>query len=800
MLISLNWLKEYVDFDVPVNELAHALTMLGIEIESISCPGKDITNVVVGKIESIEPHPDADKIVVCKTDVGEEESAQIICGAKNMKVGDKVPTAKVGSTLPGGFKITKRKMRGIVSHGMMCSPDELGVGDGNSSGLMILDPELPIGEDVVPLLGLDDTIFEIEVTPNRGDWSSMIGVAREVAALLGKELKLPEVSITESETPASDAASVTIKNPDLCPRYIGRVLTDVKVGPSPAWMVQRLISAGQRPINNVVDITNFVLLETGHPLHAFDLENLKGHSIIVRNANDGESMTTLDDQERKLQPEMLVIADAEKPVALAGVMGGQNSEVGETTTSLLLESAYFEPTSIRKTARALNLQTESSARFQRGADPEMAEFAINRAASLIQTLAGAKVSQGLLDEYPKPLKQNDIQLRFDRSNLLLGANIDADFQMKALVSLGFELLESDETSCTVRTPTWRHDASLEADLIEEVARLYGYENIESHVPMLHQSEEVFAPDDTSLRNLRHFLVGQGLTEFMSWTFTSDDAIEKTGLDEIHSEFVKLLNPLSEQQAGMRPSILPAMLAAVSRNLRHGMTDVHAFELGPVYAPDENADTLSQQSENIVIALTGRAEPGHWSVNSRETDFYDIKGYAEEILHHLGVKFAIEEGLYAPLQADTSASIKVGKSTIGYFGQLCKAVMLAHEIEQPVFVLELTLDGLLTQEGSETQFQPIAKFPPSLRDIAVLVDAATPSAELVEAAQKAGTKLLKSVEIFDIYTGKQIPEDKKSVAIGLVFQSDERTLTEKDTQKAYDRILKRFEKDFQAQLR
>ncbi|MFA6240661.1 MAG: phenylalanine--tRNA ligase subunit beta [Candidatus Hydrogenedentales bacterium] len=402
MNVSLNWLKEFVDITRSPDELAQDLTMLGLEIEAIERPGEGISNVFVGHILEIRKHPDADKLVVCKTDVGQGEPLQIICGATNMKEGDLVPTAVVGATLPGDFKITRRKMRGLESFGMMCSARELGMGK-DHEGLLILPADFPIGQDVLPLLGLDDVVYEIEVTPNRGDWASMIGVARELAALYGSPLRIPNITLNESGEEARTLSSVTIDNPELCARYIGRVLTDVKIGPSPQWLAQRLTNAGQRPINNVVDITNLVLLETGHPLHAFDYDKLLVNKIVIRCAKQGETLKTIDEQIRPLDPAMLVIADAQNPVAVAGVMGGFDSEVSSGTTRIFLESAFFDPSSVRKTSRKLGMHTEASARFQRGADPEMARYAVDRAAALMQELAGATVSRGVIDEYPKPL-------------------------------------------------------------------------------------------------------------------------------------------------------------------------------------------------------------------------------------------------------------------------------------------------------------------------------------------------------------------------------------------------------------
>lgn len=798
MRVSLNWLKEYVDIPVGPDELAEKMTMLGLEIEAIERPGAEIKDVYVGQILSIEQHPDADKLVVCKTDIGKGEPLQIVCGAKNMKVGDKVPTAIVGATLPGGFEIGRRKMRGIESAGMMCSARELGMGE-DHSGLLILDPDMPIGDNALPHLGLDDVIFEIEVTPNRGDWACMIGVARELAALFGTTYRIPEVKLTESAPSAASMSSVTIENDDLCPRYIGRVLTDVKIGPSPTWMANRLIAAGQRPINNVVDITNFVLLETGHPLHAFDYDLLKENRIVVRTAKPGEKIVTIDGDVRDLSPDMLVIADAESPVAVAGVMGGKESEVGDTAPRIFLESAYFKPSSIRRTARSLGMQTEASAHFQRGADPEMALYAINRAAQLMQDLAGAKVCEGLLDEYPNKLPTKQITMRYDRANLLLGTTVSAETQALCLKNLGFGVVSEEKCSITVSVPSWRHDCSQEADLIEEVARLYGYDRIETALPKVRPVDYVLAPDDERVRVLRRFLVGQGLTEFMNWTFSCPEDVKNCGLDDSYQNMVALQNPLSERQATMRSSLIPGMIAAVSRNVRHGVTNVMCFELGPVYVPSDIQD-LSVQPMRLGIVASGVEGGKDWSRPERPVDLYDVKGLCEAVLDLFGVEYAFEDTDFGTFQAGQGGKVVLNGATLGYLGQVRDSILKTYDIGQPVFLMELDLEPLLKASVPVPQFQPLPGFPPSRRDMAVLVDASVPAGALKQAALETGGKQLKSVEIFDIYTGKQVPEGKKSVALNLVFQSEERTLTDADTQKAWDRILKKLEGQFEAKLR
>lgn len=797
MRVSLNWLRDYVGFDLSAEDLAEKLTMLGLEIEKIEKPGAEIEGVVVGQVLTVEPHPDADKLSVCTTDVGGEGPLQIVCGAKNMKPGDRVPTAVVGATLPGGFQIGKRKMRGVESQGMMCSARELRLGD-DHAGLLILEGEPALGEDIRKTLGLDDAILEIEVTPNRGDWASMIGVARELAALLQTDYKTPEVAVKASGGEAAAISSVTIENPDLCPRYIGRVIKNVKVGPSPQWLAHRLVAAGQRPINNIVDITNYVLLETGQPLHAFDLDKLAEHRIVVRNAEAGETIKTIDGEDRKLTTDMLVITDARVPVAVAGVMGGLESEVGEGTVNVFLESAYFDPASVRSTARALGMVTEASQHFQRGADIAMVEYAANRAAALMAEVAGGEVCAGILDEYPRPLQMPEVTLRFARAQQLLGACIDPSFQKGALERLGFSVTAADDESCTVQTPTWRHDVSMEVDLIEEVARLYNYGNIEATIPSVHRTEVILAPQEQRLAELRRHLVSAGLTEIINWSFCAADDVDKAGLGAFFKNMVPISNPLSEKHAFMRSSLVPDLLNTVSFNLRHGNYSFAIFELGPVFRPIDGQD-LPEQRMRLGIVLTGD-HGGHWSARPRPVDFYDLKGYVEGVLEFFGVESTFEPDEGGVFQQGHAASVGIGNADLGAFGAVNPAVRQKFAIDQEIFLLELDLDALLALPPPVATFQPIPAFPPSLRDMALLVDTKVPAGALRDAASRAGGKLLRTVDIFDVYTGKQVPDGKKSVALSLTFQSDERTLTDAETQKSWDRIVKVLQTEFQAELR
>jgi phenylalanyl-tRNA synthetase beta chain len=800
MRISLNWLRDYIDLDVTVEQLVHDLTMLGLEIESVDRPGAEIQNVLIGQILSIEPHPEADKIVVCKTDVGGEAPLQICCGAKNMKVGDKVPTAVEGSSLPGGFKIGRRKMRGIESQGMMCSARELGLGE-EHDGLLILSPDTPVGGDAKALLGLDDVILEIEVTPNRGDWASMLGVARELSARYQTTTRISTIEIRENTTQTTTITSVAVDAPDLCPRYLGRVLTGVQVGPSPAWLTQRLIAAGMRPINNVVDITNYVLLETGQPLHAFDLDRLAENRIVVRRASGGERIRTLDDQDRALQPDMLVIADAKQPQCVAGVMGGADSEVTAATTRIFLESAYFQPASVRKTSRSLGLVSESSQRFQRGADPEMAVFALNRAAGLLQQLAGAEVTQGVLDQYPQPLPQRQVTLRFARTEQLLGTPIPADEQVAHMERLGFPVVAKTGESATFAVPTWRPDVSMETDLIEEVARLHGFDALHVSLPRIRKTDVVLAPQEAQIRGIRAFLVAQGLTEAIHWTFCNDDDARKAGLSEAEcASAIRLQNPLSERHATLRPSLLPALLGCVAHNVNHGQRNVAVFEIGHVFEADPQADNRTRQRLVLGIALSGEAGLHHWSQPARSCDFYDIKGQAEALLGSLHLTPAFEATVTGTFQPGQCAQLLVGKAALGTLGKVNNTVLRAHGLEQEIYLLELDLSALLDRLPAPGAFTEIPAFPPSLRDLAVLVDSTVPAGDLVATAHQAGGKLLSAAAVFDIYTGKPIPEGKKSVALSLAFQSPERTLTDQDTDKSIQKILRQLESNHGATLR
>lgn len=794
MKIPLSWLREYIDIDVSVDELCEKLTMLGLEIEGVERLGERIDGVVVGRIIEAEPHPDADRLQVCKTDVGADEPLQIVCGATNFKVGDCVPTAVVGAMLPGGFAIGKRKMRGVPSQGMMCSAKELGMGE-DHAGLLILDGDPAPGADIKALLGLDDVVLEIEVTPNRGDWAGLIGIARELAAAYGKRLKWPEAKIEEGGPNASKLSSVTIANPELCSRYAGRVLQGVTIGPSPDWLKKRLIASGQRPINNIVDVTNYVLLETGHPLHAFDFDKLVENRIVVRTAKPGETIKTIDQADRTLDGEMLVIADANAPVAVAGVMGGFDSEVGDSTANIFLESAHFHPPSVRRTAKQLNLASEASQRFQRGADPDMVPFALDRAASLILQVAGGKCAKDVLDEYPAKSILSEIPLNFNSMKQFIGTDVSPEKQISILESLEFRCIDQTAESARFEVPARRYDVTREADLIEEIARLYGYDRLPASLPRIHPMPDRVEREFDALAIVRDRLLGAGLSEAVHWTFqqAEDRAWEWGNVPG----WVPLSNPLSERHAGMRTTLLPGLVQTVAANLRKGATSLAFFEIGPCYWEEDGA---IRQETRLAVVLGGNAAARHFSAPERPYDLLDLKGILDALnTADLPLDFSgTDHAKFAPGQG---ASIVKGKNTIGIMGALSTPVRAVLDVEHhPLNMLEVSLAPFLPNASAEAVFQEIPKYPSSHRDIAIIVAEEVSVGAIGACVRDKGGDKLRNVRLFDVYTGKPIPAGQRSLAFALTFQDAERTLKDKEVDKAIGRITKALEAEFGARLR
>ena len=807
MNVTLNWLKNYINFELSASELADRLTMLGIEVESVKQLGAELEGVVVGRVGSIKPHPNADKLVLCQVDIGETEGLQIVCGAPNVREGMLAPVATIGATLPIGLTIKRAKLRGATSHGMLCSEKELGLSE-DATGLMELPTDLSLGTSISEALGLDDVVFELEITPNRPDCLSLIGVAREIRAETGNPLKLPQVDFNEDETDIREITSVTIDAPDLCPRYAARVIRGVKVGQSPAWLQQRLESVGVGVINNIVDITNFVLMEYGQPLHAFDYHKLAENRIVVRRAAGGENLTTLDEIDRELTSDMLVIADAEKPVALAGVMGGYDSEITETTADVLLESAYFNPSSIRATAKALGISTEASYRFERGADPGAVLAALDRAAQLIAELAGGSICKGVVDVYPGQQPLSEIQLRAERVNFILGTTLDASEMVQILSDLGFDVeaastknRQADEETSPLRVtvPTFRSDVTREIDLIEEIARVYGYDNIPTTLPK--GDIPVPAPNlSTEVRkHIKHFLLAAGMMEAINYSFCHPNCFDKIRLnaDDPLRSTLKLQNPLSPEMSVLRTTLLPSLLENAQHNRNHQIDTIALFEIGSVFI----RNGAEKEPERVTGILAGQVGEGVYSNPYREPDFYDIKGLVEGILEVCGiVDYTLEKTDAPTFHPGRNAAVLSSNKQIGIFGEAHPEVLENYDLPYKAYLFDFDMEALVDAAIFAKRFEPIPIYPKVERDLAIVVDKEVLSDMPTGLIYATGGELVESVRLFDVYEGEQVPEGKKSLAYAITYHSATETLTDKAVNALHNKVVKRLNQELGAELR
>lgn len=827
MDISYNWLSRYVDHDLAPDRLAEVLTMGGLEVEGIHEIGQALDGVVVGKVLAVHEHPNADKLVLCEVDLGEEEPVQIACGAANVAAGQHVPVATPGTTLelpsrqnPTVYEpvtIEARKIRGKTSHGMICAEDELGLSE-DHRGIMVLDETAEVGRRFDAYLaerGIEahDVVFDIGLTPNRPDAASHFGVARDVAALTGTALIRPDVPLPEKGGRAAEQVTVDLQAPEHCPRYVALLVRNVEVKESPVWLKQRLASIGLRPRNNVVDVTNFVLHEIGQPLHAFDLDDIAGPEIVVRLTEGEEPFTTLDGVERALPAGTLLICDAERPVAVAGVMGGANSEVSDSTTNVLLESAYFAPSTIRRTAKALNLQTDSSYRFERGVDRDGQVWAAARAARLIAELGGGTVVPGMVDAHPTPSVPRTVMLRPERLNALLGIEIPAEKAAFLLEQIGFAVMRHDGVlQCTV--PTYRPDVEQEVDLIEEVARLYGYDRIP-------EPERVSVPSrqprplraDRLRRTTRELLRGLGFREVQTNSMLPENRAEQFNQPSLapaaadHAPpLVETLNPISREMATLRPTLLPGVLEVMQHNRNHGQEALRFFEFGHVFhrsAPD--ADTIVPgflERETLLVALSGPQAPIHWDAAPREADFFDLKGVVQTVLRTLRID-GIE---MLPAATDDPLTtyrldVTVRDDHVGTVTRLADPVTRAFDLDTPVFTAELDWDVLAPHAAlpEERRYTPVSRFPVVERDLAVLVDAAEPVGPIVDTLQAEGRPLVQEVSVFDIYEGEGVPAGRKSVAFRLRFGAD-RTLKDEEVDARVHDMLSALEQRHHAELR
>lgn len=795
MRVPLRWLEEFVAIDVPAGRLAELLDLSGTKVQTLHEPSGSIGGVVVAEVIEILPHPNADNLTLVDVRTDEEEVHRIVCGAKNLAVGDRVPLARVGARLPD-MEITERKIRGQVSRGMLCSAAELGVSS-DAAGILILPADADPGHDVVSLLGLDDTVFELEITPNRPDCMSILGVAREVATILGNELKQPDPELRASGSVTSPV-KIEVQDGEGCPRYLARYIEDVTVGPSPAWMSSRLLSVGVRPISNVVDATNYVLFELGQPLHAFDAAKIFDQHIIVRRAKRGELLATLDGQQRELHPDDVLIADKKKGLALAGVMGGGDSEVSAATTSVILESAHFRPASIAFTSRRHGLRTEASARFERGSDPEIVDLAAARAAGLIASLSGAQVSETVTDVYPRPIARRSITLRPQRAAAVLGAGIATAQQVRYLSALGLGVTERD-SELELEIPTSRPDLTREIDLIEEVGRLAGFERLPATLPPGRSGK--LDREQAAERALRRLLADVGLHEAWTSSFMSTGDVERLGLasDDPAAAMVRLSNPMSEDEPAMRTTLLPGLLRAVALNERQRVAGVALFEIARVYEPTDQQ--LPREASVIGGVLAGAKRVTGWDAPEEGWSFFDAKGIVEAIFNFMGLgrpDFAQVEG--RPFHPTRAARVTFDDTTLGALGEIHPEVAQRWGIERRVVAFELALAPLLAALPSSMKVTELSRFPSNLIDLAVVVDAAMAAEQPEKVIVEVGGAELASVRLFDVYEGDQIPAGKKSLAFALELRAPDRTLTDTEAAEVRSRIVAALAERLGAQLR
>ncbi len=804
MKVPVKWLREYVDIAPPPAELAERLTMAGLEVKAVQVTGDNWGNIVVGQITAINPHPNADRLLLPTVNLG-AESETVVCGAPNLKVGDKVPFARVGAQLidPHSgqtIRLTPAKIRGVVSRGMVCSEKELGISDSHE-GIMVLTPDAPVGMPLADYLG--DAVLDLDITPNRPDCLSVIGVAREAAALYGRSLRLPETGYEETEPAIGGQISVEIADADLCSRYCASLVTGVKIAESPKWLQQRLQACGMRPINNVVDVTNYVMLEYGQPLHAFDYQKIRGEKIIVRRAGTGENIDTLDGVKRALSPDILVIADAERAVAIAGVMGGANSEVDEDTTSILLESANFNPANIYYTSRQLSLSSEASMRFERGIRPGLTMPALKRATQLLIQLADGRAARGVADVYPGKRDPQPILLSTDETKRILGTEFSLDRIADTLTSLGFECRKDAATGEVRATPPyWRNDISRAVDLAEEVARITGYDKIPSTLlgqPLPHQTPE---PIHQLRQRLRQSLTGYGFYEAVTYSLVSMESLTRLTpeQDTPEPEPIRLANPMTADQEYLRPNLRANLLATLAANRRHEDGSIRLFELDKVYLP--RGKELPGEPDVLCGIMCGARLEKSWLGGGEPVDFFDAKGIVEGILDRAGVAASFEPSSDRGLHPARQAAIVIEEDqqpvTLGVVGELHPKVLDAFEISEPVYLFEINVATLLPLTIDYKLFQPIPRFPGTVRDMALVVDAGVTHRQVKDIIRSF--PLVNSVTIFDVYMGEQVPAGKKSLAYRVVYQSPAHTLTDEEVNDVQQQILDRLARELGAALR
>jgi phenylalanyl-tRNA synthetase beta chain len=806
MQVSLSWLKDYIPIEMDTADLAQVLTMVGFEVESASNRYAYLDLVYVARIVEVIPHPNAEALKICRVDTG-TDTLSVVCGAPNAERGMLAPLALPGTVFPEGWALAKSVIRGQASEGMLCSEAELGLGS-DKEGIMALDPSFKIGVKLADALGITDTVLEFDLTPNRPDCLSVIGIGREIAAIQKTPLKYPDYRLIDKKNTISRLTSVTITAADHCPRYAARLLMDIKVKPSPFWLQDRLLSVGLRPINNIVDVTNFVLMETGQPLHAFDFDRLAENRIVVRTAEPGETFVTLDQKERSLGTDMLMICDGKKPVAIGGIMGGLNSEIEPNTTRVLIESAYFNPAGIRRTSKKLGLSTEASYRFERGVDPQGTLAALNRAARLMAEVGAGKIIDGLIDEHPKPQPTRHLTLSTQHTNRLLGTRLKRSEIEDLLKSIELKVKPepngSDEDRLSVEPPSFRVDITRPEDLAEEVARLFGYNNIPTTFPLIPVGARPPAKRITLRNRTRQLMTGFGFTEVITYSFAHKLSCDRLRLkaDDERRSLIDILNPLSEDQAVMRSSLIPGLLQSVNYNIARQVRNQKLFEIGKIFI-SQGPDALPREIEMLIGLWTGARVEASWHIKETLCDFYDIKGAAEGLLNALKmepIRFTrLPDDSCAYTRAGYSAQILADGISVGLMGEIHPQVLADFNLKQSVYIFEIDLDRLLPLTADAQFSKPIPKFPAVFRDITIHVNRDIETQEILESAQNFGEALIERLQLLDVFAGDPIPAGQKSVSIRVTYRSASKTLEDQDVYGLHKSIADRLVKAFDATL-
>ncbi|HPI38192.1 MAG TPA: phenylalanine--tRNA ligase subunit beta [Ignavibacteriaceae bacterium] len=798
MKISLNWLKNYIDLSgIPIDEIESALTMVGLEVENVENQEKMFNNFVIGYVKEKNKHPKADKLTVCIVSTGDEEHT-VVCGAPNVDAGQKIVLALPGAIVPqNGIVISKAKIRGVESNGMICSEAELGIGN-DHSGILVLDSSLKEGMTLSEAMQLNDVIFEIGITPNRPDALSHIGVARDLAALYNRKMNLPETKQSHSEKNVSEFASVEVEDAINCPRYSAKVVLNVEIKDSPLWLQQRIKSIGLRPINNVVDVTNFILYELGQPLHAFDLDRLSGKKIVVKKAGAVSDFVTLDSKQRKLTPETLLICDAKNPVAIAGVMGGENSEVTTATQNVLIESAYFNPSSVRKTSKTLGLSTDSSYRFERGCNPHITPLAAERAAQLIAEMSGGEIVEGLIDVYPAKILPKEISLRKQQVERILGYPIPDKKIRNIFIGLGFEILSEDKDCMFISVPPFRPDIEREIDLIEEIARINGYDNIPTISRIGITLQEKI--DETSFTSeLKEILSGLGFNEMYSTTLQGEKSANLTG------NAIKLLNPSSIEMSFLRTSLIPGGIETVKKNLNVKEKNIMLFEIGKVFQKvNEKIESFDDfiEQERLLVLLAGNANEKKWYASERNFDFFDLKGYVFALFKKKNLDNFIPYSYnnVGKNLFDFCFEQKYENRVIGYGGRISKEVLKGYDIDKDVYCYELIIDEFKKLSGNPQKFKELLRYPKIQRDFAFVFDKKIEFTEIESFIRKNSSGLLKELSLFDVFESESLGSDKRSLAFSLAYYDYERTLTEEEVEKEFYNLIEKIKIEYKAVLR